>query len=106
MLLTQLLGPEIAAPAAATRRFVTGLTADSRQVAPGFVFAALPGSKVDGARFIADAAEKGAIAIVAGKDAVVPAGVDVPVLRVEIRAASWPSWRHAFMSASQRSRLP
>lgn len=83
MLLTQLLGPEIAAPAAATRRFVTGLTADSRQVAPGFVFAALPGSKVDGARFIADAAEKGAIAIVAGKDAVVPAGVDVPVLRVE-----------------------
>ena len=38
---------------------VTGLTADSRAVAPGFLFAALPGAKQDGRRFIADAVGAG-----------------------------------------------
>ena len=34
---------------------VAGLTADSRQVRPGYLFAALPGSKVDGGDYISDA---------------------------------------------------
>ena len=81
MLLTQLLGPEIAAPEGISRLFVTGLTADSRQVAPGFVFAALPGSSVDGARFIGDAAARGAVAVLAGIDTVLPDGLRVFVVR-------------------------
>jgi len=39
---------------------VTGLTADSRAVEPGFLFAALPGAKADGRDFISQAIEKGA----------------------------------------------
>ena len=34
---------------------ITGVTADSRKVKPGFLFAALPGSKADGAAFAAKA---------------------------------------------------
>lgn len=41
---------------------ITGLTADSRNVEKGFLFAALPGVKVDGAAFIERAAAAGAVA--------------------------------------------
>ena len=40
-----------------------GLAADSREVKPGFLFAALSGAKTDGARFIEDAVARGAAAI-------------------------------------------
>ncbi len=81
MLISQLLGPEVIAPTGISRLFVTGLTADSRQVAPGFVFAAMPGVSVDGARFIGDAAARGAVAVLAGNDATVPEGLHIPILR-------------------------
>src|SRR3954453_22926087 len=42
---------------------ILGLTADSREVRPGFLFAALPGTKTDGRRFIDDAIAKGAVAV-------------------------------------------
>ncbi len=44
---------------------IDGLTADSRQVRPGYLFAALPGSKADGGKFIEDALMHGATAILA-----------------------------------------
>lgn len=44
---------------------INGLTGDSRQVAPGFLFAALPGTKTDGRLFIDDAVRQGAIAVLA-----------------------------------------
>ena len=44
---------------------VTGLSCDSRQVKAGDLFAALPGAKADGARFAAQAAAQGAVAILA-----------------------------------------
>ena len=44
---------------------VRGLAADSRAVRPGFLFAALPGSRFDGRDFIADAVAKGAVAVLA-----------------------------------------
>ena len=44
---------------------ITGLTADSRKVQPGFLFAALPGSKADGRAFLEDALKRGASAILA-----------------------------------------
>ena len=40
-----------------------GLTLDSRAVRPGFLFAAMPGSHVHGAAYIAKALELGAVAI-------------------------------------------
>ncbi|MGB0498734.1 MAG: UDP-N-acetylmuramoyl-L-alanyl-D-glutamate--2,6-diaminopimelate ligase [Rubricella sp.] len=42
---------------------IAGLTADSNAVEPGFLFAALPGSRVHGADFAARALERGARAI-------------------------------------------
>jgi hypothetical protein len=42
---------------------LTGLTADSRAVAPGFLFVAIPGTQADGARFIPDAVARGARAV-------------------------------------------
>jgi UDP-N-acetylmuramoyl-L-alanyl-D-glutamate--2,6-diaminopimelate ligase len=54
---------------------ITGITADSRLVEPGFLFAALPGVKADGAQFLVDAKAKGALA------AIVPhTAADVPGL--------------------------
>ena len=42
---------------------VTGLSTDSRTVAPGHLFAALPGSRVHGATFLASVLDQGATAI-------------------------------------------
>jgi len=42
---------------------VCGLTADSRKVQAGYLFAALPGAKTDGRHFIPDALTRGAAAI-------------------------------------------
>ena len=56
------------------------LTADSRTVEPGTLFAALPGTKVDGAEFVASALEKGASAILADVSFVPPVNCLVPVL--------------------------
>lgn len=81
MLLSALTGPEVAAPAAARPVQVTGLTADSRAVKPGFVFAALRGSKADGTKFIDDAVAKGAVAVIVADDATLTVPDTVTVLR-------------------------
>ncbi len=47
-------------------RMVRGVTADSRKVREGDVFVALAGARADGAQFIADAAARGATAVVSG----------------------------------------
>lgn len=44
---------------------IGGLTADSREVRPGDLFAALPGIKVDGRTFIPEALKRGASAVLA-----------------------------------------
>ncbi len=59
---------------------ISGLSADSRAVKPGYLFAALAGVKSDGARFVASAVANGAAAILASDTADI-ANVDVPVLR-------------------------
>jgi UDP-N-acetylmuramoyl-L-alanyl-D-glutamate--2,6-diaminopimelate ligase len=58
---------------------VTGVTHDSRAVAAGRVFVAIPGRKTDGARFAAEAERRGAAAIVAETPR--PEGAGVPWLR-------------------------
>ncbi|HVZ92817.1 MAG TPA: UDP-N-acetylmuramoyl-L-alanyl-D-glutamate--2,6-diaminopimelate ligase [Rhizomicrobium sp.] len=46
----------------ASREFA-GLAADSREVGPGYLFAALPGVRADGADFVEDAVRRGASAV-------------------------------------------
>jgi UDP-N-acetylmuramoyl-L-alanyl-D-glutamate--2,6-diaminopimelate ligase len=54
---------------------IAGVTADSRNVVPGDLFAALPGSRADGRSFIADAVRRGAVAILAPPGTTWPPGV-------------------------------
>ena len=42
---------------------IVGLSADSRTIRPGCLFAALPGTRQDGRAFAADAVARGAVAI-------------------------------------------
>jgi UDP-N-acetylmuramoyl-L-alanyl-D-glutamate--2,6-diaminopimelate ligase len=56
---------------------ISGVTADSRKVAAGFLFAALPGVNVDGAEFAPKAVAAGAAAVLAGKSL---AGLSAPVI--------------------------
>ena len=78
MTLGELIGPEAGLPTDLAAMPIAGLAVDSRQVAPGYLFAALPGVNTDGARFIADALSRGAAAIL------VPEGmrteIDAPVV--------------------------
>ncbi len=64
---------------------ITGLTADSREVKPGYLFAALPGTKVDGAQYVHAALEAGAVAALAARSAAVHVSDarSAPVVRVE-----------------------
>ncbi|HZA01563.1 MAG TPA: UDP-N-acetylmuramoyl-L-alanyl-D-glutamate--2,6-diaminopimelate ligase [Hyphomicrobiaceae bacterium] len=80
MLLSSLMTSELTAPSGAEEVDITALTADSRKVTPGALFAALTGIKADGAHFILDAVANGAAAVLAAENAVVPT-VAVPVLR-------------------------
>jgi len=56
---------------------ITGVTADSRKVAPGHLFAALSGAKLDGRAFVEAAIAAGAAAILSGEPI---AGAPVPVI--------------------------
>jgi len=56
----------------------TGLAHDSRRVAPDNLFAALPGARVDGHEFVADALGAGAAA------ALVERRVDAPLAQIEV----------------------
>ena len=66
---------------------VTGIAYDSRNVDPGQVFVALKGVHADGAAFVRQAAERGALAVVSEQPA--PAGNDVAWSQVT--DASWRS---------------
>lgn len=59
---------------------ITGVTADSRKVGPGVLFAALPGTKIDGASFIPAAITAGAAAILAPSPI---SGLSVPVVAAD-----------------------
>ena len=72
---------------------VRGLTADSREVRPGYLFAALPGSRADGADFIADAVDHGAVAVLA------PEGLRADFPEVRLLTDANPRRRLALMAA-------
>ena len=86
---------------------VAGLTLDSRKVQPGYLFAALAGSKADGASFVADAVKRGAAAILAAPDVALPplaSGVVVvrdanPRRRIALMAAKFAGAQPATIAA-------
>ena len=79
-----------------------GLTADSRAVEPGFLFAALPGTVADGRAFIGEAVAKGAVAILA------PSGTSLPEASrdVTLITDANPRRRFALMAAAFYGRQP
>ncbi len=58
---------------------ILGVTADSRRVRPGWLFAALPGAKADGKSFVPAAVNAGAAAVLAGEP--IP-GLAAPLVQV------------------------
>ena len=72
---------------------ITGLASDSRDVRPGYLFAALPGTRASGVDFIADAVARGAVAVLA------PEGTE-PGLARGASLVTDPNPRHRLALAS------
>ncbi len=68
MTLQQLL-PDVTLPASAAGVVLSGLQLDSRKVAPGDAFLAVPGVASDGRQFVSQAIAAGAVAVLADADA-------------------------------------
>jgi UDP-N-acetylmuramoyl-L-alanyl-D-glutamate--2,6-diaminopimelate ligase len=83
MLLGDLATADLTLPEGAGSIDIAGISADSRAIEGGYLFAALPGSTTDGARFAIDAAGRGAVAILAGRSATLDVGRDVAVIRAD-----------------------
>ncbi|HNG47732.1 MAG TPA: Mur ligase domain-containing protein, partial [Agitococcus sp.] len=61
---------------------VTGLTADSRQVQQGFVFVALQGRQYDARRFMTQAIEQGAVAVLCQSDEPSTEQAGIPIINI------------------------
>lgn len=79
---------------------IAGVTADSRKVKPGFLFVALPGSKVDGRSFIPAALEAGAAAVLAPEDV---GGLPVPVVHAADPRRAYALAASAFWGAQPKT---
>ncbi|MFD9908630.1 UDP-N-acetylmuramoyl-L-alanyl-D-glutamate--2,6-diaminopimelate ligase [Streptomyces sp. NPDC059063] len=77
------LADQLGAAAPGTSPGITGITHDSRAVRPGDIYAALPGARLHGADFVAQAADHGAAAILTdptGADRAAATGLPVLVV--------------------------
>jgi UDP-N-acetylmuramoyl-L-alanyl-D-glutamate--2,6-diaminopimelate ligase len=92
-------GPPVADPD------IVGITADSRQVKPGFLFAALRGTQRDGRAFAAEAAAKGAAAILTDDADALPLDPDMR-RHVAVIADANPQRRLALLAARFYGRQP
>jgi UDP-N-acetylmuramoyl-L-alanyl-D-glutamate--2,6-diaminopimelate ligase len=99
MQLGDLVPADVRLPAGAAAIDINGMSADSRAIAPGFLFAAFPGTTTDGARFADEAIRRGAAAIIAGRDAEISDAV--PILR-----STDPRRALALMAAKFHPRQP
>ena len=77
MRLSEVLPADVHLPPGAKDVAVSGITAASAAVGPGAIFAGLPGAKADGATYAPEAIERGAVAVIVGrnKNVRVPEGV-------------------------------
>ncbi|MCZ2204065.1 UDP-N-acetylmuramoyl-L-alanyl-D-glutamate--2,6-diaminopimelate ligase [Bartonella sp. A05] len=60
---------------------ITGISVDSRQVLPGYIFVALQGNQEDGRKYVNDAIKRGALAIITDYDCVLE-NLSVPVVHI------------------------
>ncbi|MTJ82057.1 MAG: UDP-N-acetylmuramoyl-L-alanyl-D-glutamate--2,6-diaminopimelate ligase [Telmatospirillum sp.] len=88
------------APLPGTDCDIRGLTADSRAVGPGFLFAALPGTRADGRSFIDDAVARGAVAVLA------PPGTRIDRDDVRLVTDDNPRRQFSLMAARFHPRQP
>ncbi len=67
-----------------TDPIITGVTLDSRQVLPGYIFVAVSGGSTDGHRYIAELVIRGAAAVIGerSRDSVEKLDLAIPYLRV------------------------
>ncbi len=82
MMLRDLLTSEARFDARFGARDVSGVTADSRAVKPGFLFAAVPGTKADGLAYVPQAIAAGAAAVMAERAPSAPLPDDVALVNV------------------------
>ena len=73
---------------------IIGLTCDSRQVEPGFIFAALPGTELDGRDYIDDALGRGAACVLA------PEGTSINEASVPLLRDANPRRQYALMASA------
>jgi len=92
-------GPPVADPD------IIGITADSRHVKPGYLFAALRGTQRDGRAFATEAAAKGATAILTDDPDALPLDPEIR-RRVAIIADPNPQRRLALLAARFYGRQP
>ncbi|HQU68422.1 MAG TPA: UDP-N-acetylmuramoyl-L-alanyl-D-glutamate--2,6-diaminopimelate ligase [Albidovulum sp.] len=85
---------------------VTGLAVDSRQVKPGYLFAALPGSSVHGGEFIQYALRMGAAAILTDREGAEIAKAELAASDVALVLAEDPRQALAFAAALWFGRQP
>ncbi len=85
---------------------ITGLTADSRQVRPGFLFAALPGSKVHGGAFIQYALRMEAGAILTDREGAEIARAELAASPAALVVAEEPRQALAYAAALWFGRQP
>ncbi|MTH97934.1 UDP-N-acetylmuramoyl-L-alanyl-D-glutamate--2,6-diaminopimelate ligase [Roseibium sp. RKSG952] len=84
---------------------ITGMTADSRAVKPGFLFAALKGAKADGAAFAGKAVAAGAAAVLASGETAARLRAELPGGTVVLEADD-PRRALALMAARFYGRQP
>jgi UDP-N-acetylmuramoyl-L-alanyl-D-glutamate--2,6-diaminopimelate ligase len=85
---------KVSDPAVAAGIEIRGLTSDSREVRAGYLFAAFPGARQDGRRFIEDAVKQGAAAVLA------PEGTEMPPSSVILLTAKNPRRCFSRMAAA------
>jgi UDP-N-acetylmuramoyl-L-alanyl-D-glutamate--2,6-diaminopimelate ligase len=78
---------------------ISGVAVDSREVAPGFLFAALPGTTVHGAKFIKSALEYGATAILTDAEGAQLAADDLAMSDAALIIAEDPRQTLAYSAA-------
>jgi UDP-N-acetylmuramoyl-L-alanyl-D-glutamate--2,6-diaminopimelate ligase len=106
--LIELIGPAAAPTHGGPQldgREIAGITADSRQVRPGFLFAALRGTQTDGRDFAGEAVAKGAVAILTDDAAALALDEDQR-RQVAIIADTNPQRRLALLAARFYRRQP
>lgn len=83
MLLGDLATADMTLPDSAGSIEIAGLSSDSRAIEAGYLFAALPGSATDGARFASEAVGRGAVAVLASPSASLTVNSDIPILTAD-----------------------